>query len=54
MLPRLDAIEVAIGLKRASALHRGDVLAALAHAVDDRKRAVRMAAVRCRRAWSTT
>ena len=34
-------------------LHRGAVLSALGQAVDDPKRAVRMAAVRARRAWST-
>ncbi len=33
--------------------HRGAVLGALGQAVDDPKRAVRTAAVRCRRAWST-
>lgn len=32
--------------------HRGSVLRALVAAADDRKRAVRAAAVRCRRAWA--
>jgi hypothetical protein len=49
----LDVLAAALALPWAALhAHRGAAQAALAAAADDRKRAVRAAAVRCRRAWA--